>query len=117
VTSQTKFNYAWGLLKSKNDKHQLQGIRLLTELCKEAPDRERESLYYLALGHYRRGHYANARQCIMQLLIRDPNNPQAQKLRTVIDGKVKRDGIIGLGIVSGILIGIGAVAVHFLRKK
>lgn len=33
VTVQTKFNYAWGLVKSPMREHQVEGVRLLQGTC------------------------------------------------------------------------------------
>ena len=52
---QTKFNYAWGLIKSnKRDEQQL-GVQLLSDIFRQSPNRRGECLYYLALGHYKLG--------------------------------------------------------------
>jgi hypothetical protein len=52
---QTKFNYAWGLIKSSARQEQQDGVRLLSEIFRASPDRRRECLYYLALGNYKLG--------------------------------------------------------------
>ena len=81
VTVQTKFNYAWGLIKSPLRDHQVEGVRLLQglsysrplrtitmltdmhpEIYRSEPARRRECLYYLALGHYKMGNYEEARK-------------------------------------------------------
>ena len=110
VGVQTKFNYAWGLIKSDKRVEQQLGVRLLTgtrphqhwrlwlrEMCltivdifKDYPERRRECVYYLALGHYRLGNYAEARQYNEILLGREPGNLQAQSLKGLIDDKVAR---------------------------
>ena len=33
ITSQTKFNYAWGLVKSPNKEQQVEGVGLLQGMC------------------------------------------------------------------------------------
>ena len=62
VTTQTKFNYAWGLVKSKNRDDMSHGVGLLTEIYRSDPPRRRECLYYLSLGHYKMGNYDEARR-------------------------------------------------------
>ncbi|KAJ3089124.1 mitochondrial membrane protein, partial [Quaeritorhiza haematococci] len=54
---QTKFDYAWALVRSPDRKDQQLGVQLLNELYKEQPSRRRECLYYLALGEYKLGNY------------------------------------------------------------
>lgn len=44
---QTKFNYAWGLIKSNKREEQQDGVRLLSEIFRASPERRRECLYYL----------------------------------------------------------------------
>ena len=84
VTTQTKFNYAWGLVKSPIREHQVEGVQLLagyvaalytpsclrivsqtpfllTEIYRSEPTRRRECLYYLALGHYKMGNFDEAK--------------------------------------------------------
>ncbi|CDO73275.1 hypothetical protein BN946_scf185008.g37 [Trametes cinnabarina] len=94
VTVQTKFNYAWGLVKSPMREHQAEGVRLLqgahTEIYRAEPTRRRECLYYLALGHYKMGNYEEARRFNALLLDKEPSNLQAQSLAGLIDQRVTR---------------------------
>ena len=88
VTTQTKFNYAWGLVKSPQREHQVEGVRLLqgayrysfrpspvintsnlAEIYRAEPTRRRECLYYLALGHYKMGNYEEARRFNCQITL------------------------------------------------
>lgn len=91
VTTQTKFNYAWALVKSKQRADMSIGVGLLTgelpispstcsplahtdrcwlpvlslcvvEIYRSDPPRRRECLYYLSLGHYKMGNYDEARR-------------------------------------------------------
>ncbi|CDH58200.1 mitochondria fission 1 protein [Lichtheimia corymbifera JMRC:FSU:9682] len=116
VTIQTKFNYAWGLIKSKNRDDMVLGITLLTEIYRDSPERRRECLYYLAVGHYKLGNYGEARQFNQQLLKFEPNNTQAHALNKLITEKVSREGVIGLAIVSGVLA-VGAALVAAIIKR
>ncbi|KAK4685102.1 hypothetical protein P7C73_g5054, partial [Tremellales sp. Uapishka_1] len=61
VTTQSKFNYGWGLVKSGTAELQTEGVKLLQDL----------------------------------LLAVEPENMQAQSLRTLIERAVTRDGYIG----------------------
>lgn len=65
-------------------------MRLLTEIFREHGERRRECLYYLALGHYRLGNYAEARRYNEALLQNEPANSQALSLRGLVDDKVAR---------------------------
>ncbi|TFK25625.1 mitochondrial fission 1 protein [Coprinopsis marcescibilis] len=105
VTVQTKFNYAWGLVKSPIREHQVDGVRLLQDIYRTEPTRRRECLYYMALGHYKMGNYEEAKKFNALLLEKEPLNLQAQSLSQVIEQKVARgmklQGYIGMAIVGG----------------
>jgi len=109
VSLQTKFNYAWGLIKSNLRSEQQEGVRLLSEIFRSSPDRRRECLYYLALGNYKLGNYAEARRYNELLLELEGNNLQAQSLRGLIDDKVAREGLMGVAIVGGLAVAAGIV--------
>ncbi|KAK7686410.1 mitochondrial membrane protein [Cerrena zonata] len=101
VTVQTKFNYAWGLVKSPIKEHQVEGVRLLQDIYRAEPTRRRECLYYLALGHYKLGNYDEARRFNSLLREKEPTNMQANSLEELIDDRVKREGYIGMALVGG----------------
>ncbi|CAG8520692.1 11686_t:CDS:2, partial [Cetraspora pellucida] len=108
VTTQTKFNYAWGLIKSRKKNEQQLGVRLLAEIFRESPERRRECLYYLALGHFKLGEYTHARYYNSELLQREPNNLQAKSLKNLIEDKLNKEGLVGAMIMSGV---VGAIAI------
>ncbi|KAL5492278.1 FIS1 [Sanghuangporus weigelae] len=101
VTVQTKFNYAWGLVKSPKYEHQVNGVKLLQEIYRAEPPRRRECLYYLALGQYKMGNYEEAKRFNALLMEKEPNNMQAQSLAELIDQKMTREGYIGLALAGG----------------
>ncbi|CAO3622827.1 unnamed protein product [Cunninghamella blakesleeana] len=90
VTVQTKFNYAWGLVKSSHIEQVKQGIQLFVEIYTDAPERRRECLYFLALAHYKISSYSEARSYNQKLLKLEPRNAQALELAKQIDEKVSR---------------------------
>ncbi|KAF8159686.1 hypothetical protein B0H34DRAFT_413673 [Crassisporium funariophilum] len=101
VTNQTKFNFAWGLVKSPMREHQVEGVRLLQDIYRAEPQRRRECLYYLALGHYKLGNFEEARRFNGLLTEKEPTNLQAQSLKQLIDRGVAREGYIGMALVGG----------------
>ncbi|KAI9824394.1 MAG: mitochondrial membrane protein [Thelocarpon impressellum] len=109
VGVQTKFNFAWGLIKSNVRQDQQNGVRILSEIFRSSPERRRECLYYLALGNFKLGNYAEARRYNELLLDHEPANLQAASLRGLIDDKVAREGMVGVAIVSGLAITAGIV--------
>ncbi|CRG83919.1 Mitochondria fission 1 protein [Talaromyces islandicus] len=109
VGVQTKFNYAWGLIKSNTRTEQQEGVRLLSEIFRSAPERRRECLYYLALGNFKLGNYAEARRYNDLLLDHEPGNLQAASLRQLIDDKVAKEGLVGVAIVGGLALAAGLI--------
>jgi len=109
VGIQTKFNYAWGLIKSNTRDEQQEGVRLLSEIFRASPERRRECLYYLALGNYKLGNYAEARRYNDLLLDLEPANLQAASLRQLIEDRVQKEGLVGVAIVGGIAVAAGVV--------
>ncbi|KAH8723648.1 hypothetical protein GQ44DRAFT_620018, partial [Phaeosphaeriaceae sp. PMI808] len=100
VGLQTKFNYAWGLIKSNSRPDQQEGVRLLSEIFRNSRERRRECLYYLALGNFKLGNYAEARRYNELLLELEPANLQAGSLKGLIDEKVAKEGLVGAAIVE-----------------
>lgn len=98
-----------GLIKSNTRPDQQEGVRLLSDIFRTAPERRRECLYYLALGNYKLGNYAEARRYNDLLLDKEPANLQAASLRGLIDDKVAREGLLGVAILSGVAIAAGVV--------
>ncbi|KAH7327951.1 mitochondria fission 1 protein, partial [Stachybotrys elegans] len=116
VGVQTKFNYAWGLVKSSSRNDQQLGVRLLSEIFRLSPERRRECLYYLALGNYKLGNYGEARRYNDLLLDKEPANLQAADLRQLIDDRVAKEGLMGVAILSGVGVAAGLVGAFILRN-
>lgn len=132
VGLQTKFNYAWvrphpsatritwltcpqGLIKSNSRGEQQEGVRLLSDIFRNSRERRRECLYYLALGNYKLGNYAEARRYNELLLELEPANLQAGSLKELIDDKVTREGLMGAAVVGGIAVAAGLVGTFLLK--
>ncbi|KAI9865839.1 MAG: mitochondrial membrane protein [Vezdaea acicularis] len=115
VGVQTKFNFAWGLIKSNTRQDQQEGVRLLSDIYRSSPERRRECLYYLALGNYKLGNYGEARRFNDKLLDHEPTNMQAGSLRGLIDDKVQKEGLMGVAILSGVAIAAGVVGGMLFR--
>lgn len=110
-----------GLIKSNSRQDQQEGVRLLSEIFRASPDRRRECLYYLALGNYKLGNYAEARRYNDSLLEIEGGNLQAQSLRQLIDDKVAKEGLMGVAIVGGLAaaaaVGVGMLVRGAGRKR
>ena len=98
-----------GLIKSASRSEQQEGVRLLSEIFRQEQERRRECLYYLALGNFKLGNYAEARRYNEALLNYEPANLQAASLRDLIDEKVQKEGLMGVAIVSGAAIAAGVI--------
>ncbi|RKU47172.1 mitochondrial membrane protein [Coniochaeta pulveracea] len=116
VGVQTKFNYAWGLVKSNVRADQHLGVMLLSEIFRTSPERRRECLYYLALGNYKLGNYGEARRYNDLLLDKEPHNLQASNLGALIDDKVAKEGLMGVAIISGVAVAAGVIGGVLLRN-
>lgn len=97
------------MVKSSDRDEQQNGVRLLSEIYRNSPDRRRECLYFLAVGHYKLGEYADARKYNERLLELQPANLQAESLKNLIDDKVAKEGLMGVAILGGVAIAAGVV--------
>jgi len=116
ITVQTKFNYAWGLVKSPKAVHQELGVKLLQDIYRAEPSRRRECLYYIALGYYKMGEYQNAQKFNALLLEKEPTNLQAQSLSMLIEKAVTNEGYVGLAIAGGVAA-LGTLLIASLVRK
>ncbi|XP_070785952.1 mitochondrial fission 1 protein [Enoplosus armatus] len=111
VSKETKFEYAWCLIRSKYTEDIKKGIALLEELVQKASkDDSRDFLFYLAVANYRLKEYEKALKYIRNLLKNEPGNKQAMELEKLIDKALKKDGLVGMAIVGGIGLGVAGLA-------
>jgi fission 1 protein len=110
-------NTSQGLIKSDSRSDQQEGVRLLSEIFRNSRERRRECLYYLALGNYKLGNYAEARRYNELLLELEPANLQAGSLKGLIDDKVAKEGLVGAAIVGGIAVAAGVIGTMMMRGR
>lgn len=111
MSKETKFEYAWCLIRSKYTDDIKKGIVLLEELVQKASkDDSRDFLFYLAVANYRLKEYEKALKYIRTLLRNEPGNKQALDLEKLIDKALKKDGLVGMAIVGGIGLGVAGLA-------
>ncbi|KAM6949631.1 mitochondrial fission 1 protein [Aplochiton taeniatus] len=111
ATKETKFEYAWCLIRSKYTEDIKKGIVLLEELVQKASkDDSRDFLFYLSVANYRLKDYERALKFVRTLLRNEPGNKQALDLEKLIDKALKKDGLVGMAIVGGIGLGVAGLA-------
>ncbi|KAL0970279.1 hypothetical protein UPYG_G00239800 [Umbra pygmaea] len=111
VSKETKFEYAWCLIRSRSSDDIKKGILFLEELVsKGSKDDIRDFLFYLAVANYRLKEYEKALKYIRTLLKNEPGNKQALELEKLIDKALKKDGLVGMAIVGGIGLGVAGLA-------
>jgi fission 1 protein len=116
-SAQSKFNYAFALIKQKDGQQQSKGVQLLHEIYKENPKRRQECLYYLAMGEYRLGELKDARAKLQMLLQLDPKNEQARLFMNEIETKLTNEGMVGAAIVGGLVAGAAAIVAALFATK
>lgn len=116
-TSMCMLTRSQGLIKSNARPDQQEGVRLLSEIFRNSRERRRECLYYLALGNFKLGNYAEARRYNELLLELEPANLQAGSLKGLIDEKVAKEGIVGAAIVGGLVVAAGVVGSMMMRTR
>ncbi|KAJ6309983.1 hypothetical protein OIU76_014846 [Salix suchowensis] len=83
-----------------------------------SPLKLREKLYLLAVGYYRSGDYSRSRELVEDCLKIEPEWRQAQSLKKAIEDRIKKDGMIGIGIATA-AVGVvaGGIAAALARRK
>ncbi|GAA6033751.1 hypothetical protein JCM8097_004414 [Rhodosporidiobolus ruineniae] len=117
VSVQTKFNYAWGSVKSDNRVEVGEGVALLMDIYRTEPARRRECLYFLAVGHYKLGNYPEAKRYNGLLLEKEPNNFQSQSLNALIEQAVAKEGYVGMAIAGGVAAAAGVLLTAFMTSR
>ncbi|KAI8867294.1 mitochondria fission 1 protein [Ramicandelaber brevisporus] len=113
---QSTFNYAWGLVKSNRSSDQRLGLNMMRKIHDNHPDRARECLYYIALGHYKLGEYTESKELADRMLESEPSNSQAKSLRELVEARVAKEGLLGMAIV-GATVAAAAIVVSAIVKK
>ncbi|CAL9734320.1 mitochondrial fission 1 protein [Monosporozyma servazzii] len=117
ATIQSRFNYAWGLIKSPEVNDERLGIKILTDIYKESPNRRRECLYYLTIGCYKVNEFTMAKRYVDTLYEHEPNNKQVQMLKRMVEDKIQRETIKGIAIGAGVVAGIATVIGLMSRSR
>lgn len=110
ATNQTRFNYAWCLIRSKYRADIHRGIMLLEDLCSTGDvDARRDYLFYLAIANTKIAEYGRANDLIKKFLTVEPNNRQAQELEKLIKDRMTKEGLKGLALAGGAALVVGGL--------
>ncbi|XP_071698869.1 mitochondrial fission 1 protein A-like [Rutidosis leptorrhynchoides] len=121
--SECLLRLSWALVHSKRPEDVQRGIAMLEGSLASTsnPLQMREKMYLLAVGFYRGGDYSRSRQLADRCLEIAPDWRQAINLKKAIEDRIKKDGVIGIGIAATALgaVGIlaGGLAAALSRKK
>ncbi|KAH7441019.1 hypothetical protein KP509_03G021500 [Ceratopteris richardii] len=110
---------SWALVHSRNLSDVQRGILMLEAALDKKPDddQKREIFYLLAVGNYRAGEMARARRYVDQALVISPDFRQGITLRKLIEDKIAKDGVIGIGIAAAAATVVAGGLAALLTKK
>jgi fission 1 protein len=123
IDSNTKFQYALCLVRSKNQNNIKTGLNMFKNLFDDTKDEDvkRDALYYMAIAEAKMKNYEPAIKYLKTILSVQTNNEQVKDLYVEINNRMKKDGLIGLGIVGGAaavgLVGLIGLGAALLSKK
>ncbi|CAH8473859.1 unnamed protein product [Heterobilharzia americana] len=106
-----QFHYAIDLLRTTKKEALNLSIKLLEELFKSTKDEglRRDCLYYMAIAYVKLSDYENATSCCDNILQIQPLNQQVKDLREEIQSRARKDGLTGLAVVGGAVLGAAAL--------
>uniref|UniRef100_A0A7I4AR39 Mitochondrial fission 1 protein n=1 Tax=Physcomitrium patens TaxID=3218 RepID=A0A7I4AR39_PHYPA len=113
---------SWALVHSRNASDVQRGIAMLEAALAGvgAPLQKREVLYLLAVGQFRAGEYARSRRLVDQALKMSPDFRQALALKNMVEDKIAKDGLVGVGIAAAavgvVASGIAAAVLGGLKR-
>jgi fission 1 protein len=76
----------------------------LLEILEISQSYRRECLYYISIGYFRLKEYSTSKEFVKLLLEMEPYSLQAQELKKLIEERIFKEGLLGVGIISGIVI-------------
>lgn len=108
-TENDKFQFALNLVRASSKADIREGLSLFLNLFTKTRDEDmkRDALYYMAIAETKLNNYEQALKYLQTILNIQPSNEQVRDLYIEVSKKMKRDGLIGLGIVgSAALVGV-----------
>ncbi|KAK4474145.1 hypothetical protein MN116_003447 [Schistosoma mekongi] len=122
IDDAVQFRYAVDLLRTTSKEALRLSIKLLEELFNSTKDDglQRDCLYYLAIAYTKLSvntpvcitflqDYENATRCCDNILTIQPSNQQVKELKNTIRSRATKDGLTGLAVVGGAVLGAAAL--------
>ncbi|XP_038634435.1 mitochondrial fission 1 protein [Scyliorhinus canicula] len=110
LSKASQFEYAWCLICSKYNADIVKGVVILEEIYPAAlKEEQRDYIFYLAVGNYRLKEYEKALKFIRTMLKNEPTNQQGLELEKLINKMMQRDGLLGMAIVGGAIVGMAGL--------
>lgn len=112
------FRFVWALVHSPDPAHVERGLDLAQSMI-NARDIDQQHLndlvYMCAVAQYRRGSYQAAKTQIVEYLKVAPSSHQGTQLKSAIDDAIVKEGLIGVGVGTGLLT-VAAIAIGLLMS-
>ena len=109
LKTETVYEYAHCLVKSRYKSDMHKGIQLLEELFATNPAGRRDYMYYLAIGYAKLADYRKSIHYIRDFLNVEPNNKQMLDLENVVQQKLDDEGLKGILIIGGVAVLVGSL--------
>ncbi|KAL3637182.1 Mitochondrial fission 1 protein A [Castilleja foliolosa] len=119
-TNESIMRLSWALVHSRKPEDMQRGIAMLEASLANtnSPLQKREKLYLLAVGFYRSGEFSRSRQLLDQCLEIAPDWRQALSLKTTVEDRITKDGVIGIGLTAtAVGLIVGGIATALARRN
>ena len=118
-----QFQFALNLIRAKPKLIVQEGLSMFQNLFAKTKEEDikRDSLYYMAVAETKLNNYEKALKYLQTILNIQPANEQVRDLYIEVNNRMKRDGLIGIGIVGSAALGgfvglIGLGATLFAKR-
>ncbi|XP_061399058.1 mitochondrial fission 1 protein [Musca vetustissima] len=108
VTIETKFEYAFCLVRSRYTNDIRKGIMILEELARVHPEGRRDYIYYLAFGNARIKNYSDGLKYCRAFLDIESND-QVRSLEEYIKKQSDKDMAKGMAVAGGAALVLGGI--------
>ncbi|KAM7351951.1 mitochondrial fission 1 protein isoform 1-T1 [Cochliomyia hominivorax] len=119
VSTETKFEYAFCLVRSRYTNDIRKGIMMLEDLARTHPDGKRDYIYYLAFGNARIKNYSEGLKYCRSFLEIESND-QVRSLEEYIKKQNDKEMAKGMAVAGGaalILGGIVGLGIALAKNK